>query len=48
VPFHRGELVSFRPPGWAGHGRQGQSRFRPGARCSSSRAWGPGGRRSGT
>jgi hypothetical protein len=23
VPFHRGEPVSFRPPGWAGHGRQG-------------------------
>ena len=23
VPFHRGELVSFRPPGWAGHDRQG-------------------------
>jgi len=23
VRFHRGELVSFRPPGWAGHGRQG-------------------------
>ena len=23
VPFHRGETVSFRPPGWAGHGRQG-------------------------
>ena len=23
VPFHRGELVSFRPPGWARHGRQG-------------------------
>jgi hypothetical protein len=23
VPFHRGELVSFRPPGWAGHGRPG-------------------------
>ncbi len=23
MPFHRGELVSFRPPGWAGHGRQG-------------------------
>ena len=23
VPFHRGELVSFRPPRWAGHGRQG-------------------------
>jgi len=23
APFHCGELVSFRPPGWAGHGRQG-------------------------
>ena len=23
APFHRGEPVSFRPPGWAGHGRQG-------------------------
>ena len=23
LPFHRGEVVSFRPPGWAGHGRQG-------------------------
>jgi hypothetical protein len=23
VPFHRGEYVSFRPPRWADHGRQG-------------------------
>jgi hypothetical protein len=23
VPFHRGEPVGFRPPGWAGHGRHG-------------------------
>lgn len=23
APFHCGELVSFRPPGWARHGRQG-------------------------
>jgi hypothetical protein len=23
VPFHRREPASFRPPGWAGHGRQG-------------------------
>jgi hypothetical protein len=23
VPFHRGEPVNFRPPGWVGHGREG-------------------------
>ena len=23
APFHRGEPVNLRPPGWAGHGRQG-------------------------
>jgi hypothetical protein len=26
VPFHRGELVNFRPPGWARHGRPGSIR----------------------
>ena len=31
VPFHRGELVNFRPPGWAGHGREGS--IEVAARC---------------
>jgi hypothetical protein len=31
VPFHRGELVNFRPPGWAGYGREGS--IEVAARC---------------
>lgn len=31
VPFHRGEPVSFRPPGWAEHGRPGSIKVP--ARC---------------
>jgi hypothetical protein len=38
VPFHRGELVSFRPPGWAGHGRQGSIQV-PTSRKPSGGAW---------
>ena len=31
VPFRRGEPVTFRPPGWAEHGRQGS--IEVAARC---------------
>jgi hypothetical protein len=42
VPFHRGEPVNFRPPGWAGHGREGS--IEVAARCpllAVEREWEP-------
>ena len=40
VPFHCGELVSFRPPGWAGRGRPGSVQVHlaevEGLKCSNA------------
>jgi hypothetical protein len=33
VPVHRGEAVSYRPPRWAGHGREGSINVPGAVRC---------------
>jgi hypothetical protein len=48
VPFHCGETVSFARQAGPGTAARAPSRFRPGARCSLSKEWGPGDLRSRT
>lgn len=48
VPVRQGRAVSFRPPRWAEHGREGSINVLLAARCWSSRATAPGAGRSRT
>jgi hypothetical protein len=41
-PVHHGRAISYRPPRWAEHGREGSIEVRPAARCWSSRETAPG------